>query len=102
MTFKKDDIGFDGQHFTFKDGVYQNLKKIFAEKEFEDEVKKAERWLLFNPPKKDYRRYLCNWLNNSKTKSAITLEKEKYYYKQRSGVESAPKAVDFGKYNPNA
>lgn len=102
MKFAKDDIGFDGSHFTFKEGVYQQLKKIFAEKEFDEEVKKAERWLLFNPPKKDYRRYLCNWLNNSKTKSAISLEKEKFYYRNRSGVESEPHPITLPKYNPNA
>ena len=97
--FKKDDVGYDGKNFTYKDGVYQRLKKVFFDKDFDFEINKAERWLLSHPDKKDYTRFLCNWLNRADMKKTSKYDPKPL---QRAGVESAPKAVDFGKYNPNA
>ena len=89
MTFKKGDITWDGRYFKFGKDVYQNLKKVFSDKEVEDEIKKAERWALYNPPKKDWTRFVCNWLNRAKGKQAISREKEKFMQspKPRTNVE---------------
>lgn len=67
---KKGDVEYDGLHFIFLPDVYQKLKKLFPEKDFEYEVKKAERWLTFNKPKKDITRFLCNWLNQAPMKKS--------------------------------
>ena len=53
MKFKKGDVTYDGKNLLFQPGIYQELKKTFGEKDIESEVKKTERWLLYNPPQKE-------------------------------------------------
>lgn len=95
MKYSRSDIGFDGKHFTFAPGIYQELKRDFFNKEVDAEIQKAERWLLFNEPKRDHRRFLCNWLNNSYPKQGIKL-KDEPKYERREGKESTPHTIDFG------
>lgn len=76
MKYKKGDIAFDGRHFVFKPGIYASLKQNFWQTDVDHEIDKAERWLLYNPPKKDFTKYLCNWLNNGSPKHRIALKDE--------------------------
>lgn len=64
MKYSRTDITFDGTHFVFAPGVYQSVKKDWSDVDVDHEIKKAERWLTFHHPKKDYRRFLLNWLNS--------------------------------------
>lgn len=88
--FKKDDITWDGRYFKFKPEVYQRLKKVFSDKDTEDEIKKAERWALYNPPKKNWTKFVCNWLNRANGKQGIRREQEKVMQSPKSRENFAP------------
>lgn len=68
------------------------MKKDFWGVDVDDAIKKAERWLLFNPPKKDYTKFLCNWFNRSYPKPAIAL-KDEPKYKGRGDGTSVPHSL---------
>lgn len=87
MTFHKGDIEWDGRYFRFKEGVYQNLKKVFSDKDVEDEIGKAERYLLYSPPKKNWTRFLCNWLNRANKKKNAPVNEMPQQYGARTANE---------------
>lgn len=68
MKFKRDDITFNGKSFVFKEGIWKKLNELFHDKEVLHETQKAERWLQYNHPKKNYTKFLCNWLNRAKNR----------------------------------
>lgn len=69
--FEKKDFAYDGRHLTYKPGVWQALKRVFPDIDVEREFKLMERWLAFNSPKKNWTRFVCNWLLKARTTASV-------------------------------
>lgn len=94
MKYKKGDFGYDGSHITYTPEIYRELKKDYWDVEVDAELRKMELWLLSHPLKKDWRRFVCNWLSRADKKKAVPFNKEPSY-KPRPGGKSEPKEVCF-------
>jgi hypothetical protein len=92
VLFNRDDITFDGRYFKFKEGVYLNLLKVFSDKDVAKELRNAERWLLANPPKKNYAKFIVNWLNRAEQKRGVAVDEKP----QSWGVRTATDTKDLG------
>ena len=69
VRFDLGDVDYINGKIVFAPGVEAQIKSKFPDKDVEKEILKAERWLLVNPPKKNYTRFLINWLNNAREKT---------------------------------
>ncbi len=58
----------------------ENLVKIYGEKELRQELNKMYVWLLADPRrrKKNYRRFIVNWLNNKDKRFYVEWRNEAY------------------------
>lgn len=65
---QKSDFSYDGRFIHIKERSMKILKDIFNDRDIEAEIKKMEEWLIDHPPKKDWRRFVCNWLRRSPSK----------------------------------
>ncbi len=61
-------IAWDGRNFSIPNDFYASWGKAYPAVDIDGEVAKAAAWLIANPKKakKDYGRFLNNWLNNAK------------------------------------
>ena len=58
-------ITYDGKSLHFPQAIMAEFVKDFGYDVVNRELPKMERWLQKNKPKKDYKRFVFNWLNNS-------------------------------------
>ena len=68
---------------------------MFSDVDVDAEIRKMERWLSFNRPKKNWTAFVCKWLLRSKSKASVpndpTVENPGRY---REGVErKAPRPI---------
>lgn len=58
----------------------ENLIKTYGEKELRQELNKMYVWLLADPRrrKKNYRRFIVNWMNNKEKRFYIEWHKDNY------------------------
>jgi hypothetical protein len=94
--FQKGDVWYDNGHLRFGRGVLEMMKRRWRDKDVELQVTKAEQWLSFNPPKKNYTQFFCKWLIRSGTKHYFEKEERKVEAdKYRQGAVSEPKQANF-------
>lgn len=55
-------ISFDGEDFTVDDTLITKWSKVYAPIDVESEIKRAAAWASGERPKKNWRRFLVNWL----------------------------------------
>ena len=63
MKQRNNDVKYVGEKFSLTAEFREQLEVKFPNVNIDSELLKMERWLAFNKPKKDYRRFIVNWLN---------------------------------------
>jgi len=61
-------VSFDGEDFQVSSDLITKWAKAYAPVDVETEIVRAAAWASANRPKKDYRRFLVNWLAKSHLK----------------------------------
>ena len=56
-------VGFDGTDFHVSEGLLTKWAKAFPDVNIDLEIERASVWAASNPPKKDWQRFLSNWLS---------------------------------------
>jgi len=70
--FEKNDFGYDGRHLTFATpAVYQALKRVYSDVDVDYELRQLEIWLTSHPPKRDWKRFVCNNLLRAKKRQSV-------------------------------
>jgi hypothetical protein len=62
---KADFVVFKDGHLCVPDGIMEQFIADFGRASVVSEIPKMERWLKYNKPKKDYKRFMFNWLNKA-------------------------------------
>lgn len=84
-----EDISFDGRNLQMPKEAEAWFVSLYPEKDVPREIKNASRWLIVNGEKKNYVRFLVNWLNTSKDKYHTRPEDEPRDV-PRTGAASEP------------
>lgn len=63
-------VSFDGEDFQVSSDLITKWAKAYAPVDVETEIVRAAAWASANRPKKDYRRFLVNWLAKAHVKVA--------------------------------
>lgn len=77
---KKERIRYIDGRIEIPDSVLKEITAIFSEGLLKQELPKMEKWLQVNKPKKDYNRFVFNWLNNCNGIITTKRKKEKCEY----------------------
>lgn len=67
---KSSGVSFDGEDFTVAPELITKWSTVYAPVEVESEIARAAAWAAGAKPKKDYRRFLVNWLARAHRKAA--------------------------------
>jgi phage replication O-like protein O len=62
-------VSFDGEDFTVSATLINKWASAYAPVDVEAEIKRAAAWASGSKPKKDWRRFLVNWLSNQLRKN---------------------------------
>lgn len=62
-------VSFDGEDFTVDTTLITKWASAYAPVDVEAEIKRAAAWASGSKPKKDWRRFLVNWLSNQLRKN---------------------------------
>lgn len=62
-TCNKDSIKFENEKLVIPNDILEKFKSEFSNELLQQEIPKMEKWLKFNKPKKDFKRFIFNWLN---------------------------------------
>jgi hypothetical protein len=70
--YKVESIKYKDNRLIVPENLIEEFCSEFSRELYEKELPKMEKWLRFNKPKKDYKRFIFNWLNKGSNDGRTT------------------------------
>ena len=87
VKFQRGDVTYTDGKIVFSPGVEKLWREWYTDKDWDNEILKMERWLLVNPPKINWVKFINTWMSRAQGKTG---PKDKKPWEARDDRRDAP------------